>query len=252
MRMRAAGRRGPAGVLAAMLLGLGGCSGSGRETYGNWREALQAVQPRQAIYSPAFEGAPPEGQFLRLSFHPGQDTGGACGRYGEDTSSTSDFWYLLLTLNGSAPGDYTLVPDLRGHEDAAHASVRVIHVKDWKPVEDYAAVGGTLNLQQAPAAAEDFRSGARLSGSLQAEFPEHPLRQVECSGEVQPGGPARMWCTCEDEAGQTSECVSDGTNCCHAVDGARVPFEMSFEAAPCASMCVAPPNLLSYCDALRP
>jgi hypothetical protein len=217
----------------------------------NWEEALRAADARQAVYSPAFNGAPPEGEFFLASLHPGQDAASACGRFGDGQPPTSDFWYLLLTTNRNEAGQYSLVPDVAGGE-GRRASFRAIHVKDWKREEDIPAVGGALVLEAVPAETEEFKAGKKLGGHLSAEFPKNPIQQVECSGEGVPGGDVRQWCTCRDQAGQTSQCESDGGNCCIAWEGERTVLDFDIEAAPCPAMCVAPPGFWSeYCGPLR-
>ena len=220
-----------------------------------WRQALSDLGGAPAaIYSFAFDGAPPEGIRLTLALHL-SDESRACARYAANSSTMTetDLWYLQVDMNGASAGDYVVTTDrLSSHAADRVANVSLLHRRRSELAEQYRALSGTIAIHRAPALGA-FHAGSSLLASVDLSFALHPVQTLDCRGGRGPSAPADPTvCSCEDEDARRSDCTLQAgrEQCCFDMLTERLPFHIDVDAAPCASMCRAVAGLPDYCGEL--
>ena len=191
---------------------------------------------------------------FRVTVHPGLQSR-ACALY-EDPTGPSELWYLVVTVVGTAPSDYPIVPVLHNESDPSNrnvATVHLIHVLNGKKDKRYSAVRGKVVVKASPANLEEWQQDKRLAMYVMAEFSDKPMQNLGCSigGNDNPAS-TTISCTCEDESGARTACVPpDGGDCCVGTTESTKTLELDLEPSRCAAMCFAAgPGLLRHCQAL--
>jgi len=208
-----------------------------------WQSVLPRFQNATAAFSLSFYGEPPDGTTLRASLHE-DSAEAACDLYKAESQSTlPDFWYIGVVLSDTAAGEYGVVPEVAASGAASQSSVRLVRVSDGKKLVSYQASVGSVSLYESPRNFEEWQAGGELSGGVDVGFPMAALHQVECRGEMALGGASAgepsYECTCSDDAGNLTVCISaDGENCCQGT-GPTVSLQLDLRASQCPWMCIA-------------
>ena len=242
------------------------CSGDEGERKGSdWRSSLEAIdEADKQLFSFSFVDMPSEGTIFTVAVLDPEHVRGLSNANGatcelfDDTikkPSKPNFWYLKLALSGTTPGTYTIVPEI-DENASSQASVRLVQVTDWSAKEDaFDAVGGTIELQEAPDGIDAWSGGQPLLAKVNAHFPENPLRRLNCRSEgPTDGSQIFRECTCEDLQGNQETCIPESgqDDCCYNIDGPTFSYQLEVVATPCAAMCRASSRqLYRYCEELR-
>lgn len=240
--------------LAAIALAVLACNGEGTDT--SWQQALAEVDAGNAIFSFMFVDEPPDGTRLRASLF-GTDIDAPCRLFevDADVDNAAPFWYAVVELGGTAPGVYEITPYFDEITDTDKASVALKYVESAQNDAYFPAVGGTVEILEAPGNAEEWHAGIQFDVVIDAEFPETPLRTLSCDGVDGPNGLVEGTCNCEAPDGSVITCglESGQSTCCYNIDGPRVQFHTEKFARPCPWACVwlaDDPGLFQYCQAL--
>jgi hypothetical protein len=242
----------PSRAVAALaaIATLAACS----EESERWRDALVVLEDGTAVFSFLLVGPPPEGTALRIGIHESR-IDDPCRLYRPDAvlGDVTPFWYLLVNVGRSEPGEYGIVTDMNlapidvegedggGDRDHAEVILRKI-VGNGKTDISMPALGGKVTIVEAPGDVQGWNDGMAANMVIEAEFPAKLVTTLECNGAIGEGGSTFSgWCDCEDEDGEVTQCdllSSSQETCCYDSDGDRVKFNKEFLAAQCPWMCM--------------
>ena len=189
-----------------------------------WATALDTIMKTHAdTYSFRFVSDDASQYRYTLAMHGTSSQSAACARYGAAAADVGDYWFIEVTVNGSAVGQYRVVVPMAPDDVGGTAYVSLLHRKNGELVESYDALSGSLSMDVV-SDLMSYRSRAPIRGSLSAEFPLHALRQVQCDGSVNGDGSGfQNHCTCSDASGSQSTCgqAPMGASCCHDLSSSR-------------------------------
>mgnify|MGYP003429202560 CR=1 FL=1 len=205
-----------------------------------------------AIFSPAFQAAPPAGKFLRLSVHE-QSTEQACRLYQTDFEGSGTLAFIRLTTNRYQNGRYNVVEQLTPRDDP-QVQVKVIESRAGIKVRTFSAIEGTLELSALPETLDDWRTGRELRGSLRAGFAADPVVTSECTRSLdRQSNRVEAECHCRTHSGRETICTPESEGTCCVSEGPAVKFhELSIAAVPCSFLCAwTQPDLAALCAELE-
>lgn len=241
-------------IAMTVLVMTSSCTGnvdtSGSRPSSPWENALTSLETTSSgVYSFRFDAPQPAEPYFRLGVH-GTSATAACGRYDGSIVGSADFWFLDVAIFDLRIGPHGIVLASPRGAASPTANVTLLHRSNNAYADSYDALGGTVTVDSAPSP-QEFKSGSRLTGSIDADFPMHAFEEVVCHGGISATPDATMQeeCTCRDDHDQRTTCVpAPGmTRCCYDYASARIRIHVRFSALTCSAMCKYAIGLPDYC-----
>jgi hypothetical protein len=210
----------------------------------NLQDMLDNLSQADSFFSFLFTSQEPSGLGLSVAIHDLEvdDPCGFMANKGDSTAGLVTFSLMRIDLNHAVSGTFAIVfeePQQGLYADGDNlALVGLTHVDDWQANSLIRASSGTLTISECPESVSDWNSGKQLTGELDAFFPVHSSRALECT-VVQGPDVHLESCTCVDENGNQSQCENhtSGEDCCLTASEETVEFKLSFQAVQCKEFC---------------
>jgi hypothetical protein len=151
---------------------------------------------------------------------------------------TSSVWMMQVYFTATTPGAYQIVVNPKFPSLERLASVTLEQWQDGHQVDQYKALGGSIQLESAAQDLPGWQANSRLVARVSAEFPTHHVRALGCNIGGGNGTQTSGSCRCQDETA-IFDCVPTTANpdCCYDYQSERRTLSVALGANHCAAMC---------------
>jgi hypothetical protein len=234
-----------------------GCDGAGEKKM-SWQDGILDLENGDPVFSFMFIDTPPDGTIVRADVFE-EKIGSPCELFRPDANLDGEtpFWYLSIEAGSNEPGKYEIVPFFNASLDRDQAGIVLRYVENTRSAKRYPAVGGTVELVEAPMDSDEWHDGVELTAIINVEFPEQVMNTQACHGAVTSDGFVGGTCDCEAPDGTVTTCELEDASqqtCCIDLDGVRISFSTEISAKPCPWACswsAGQSILAQYCHELH-